>query len=277
MNQTNTHLDVPDTIQRFSHFPYRGPRCHPNEAFARAWPNTVADLATQAEREDWTGCNTGSPNKILDNYISYTYQRLVIEGKISITQDNRYATFNTGLLTQHGEEIFGYFRRNNHANAQPWFFESWVTESNMRLMEQFSDLPEMAEYVATPTDLVFDLRRNLTLSVEHIIANNLERFPSNLQNESMARITLNHAKTVALKRLRRNYKLAIPQWYPTMGAAGAQLLLPLDLDQTGTADLALVVGKTDGGGYRGNTVLTLDMAYSNARLVARPNSDWLRP
>ena len=213
----------------------------------------------------------------MDNYISYTYQRLVIEGKIAISQDASYATFNTGLLTQHGEEIFGYFRRNSHGNAQPWFFESWVSESNMRLMNQFAGLPEMAEYVATPADLVFDMSRNLTLSVEHIIENNLERFPSNLQNETMARITLNYARAMALKRLRRNYKLAIPQWYPAMGAAGAQLLLPLDLDQTGTADLALVVGKTEAGGYRGNTVLTLDMAYCNARLVARPNSDWLRP
>lgn len=29
--------------------------------------------------------------------------------------------------------------------------------------------------------------------------------------------------------------------------------------------------------YRGHTVLTLDMAYTNARLVARPDSDWLLP
>jgi hypothetical protein len=41
-----------------------------------------------------------------------------------------------------------------------------------------------------------------------------------------------------------------------------QLLLPRDLDQRGgAADLALVVWKI-GGVYRGNTVLTLDMAYS---------------
>lgn len=27
--------------------------------------------------------------------------------------------------------------------------------------------------------------------------------------------------------------------------------------------------------YQGHTCLTLDMAYNNARLIARPNSDWL--
>ncbi|WP_370267012.1 DUF3825 domain-containing protein [Leucobacter sp. OH1287] len=29
--------------------------------------------------------------------------------------------------------------------------------------------------------------------------------------------------------------------------------------------------------YRGDTVLTLDMAYANARLVASPDPDWLAP
>ena len=55
-----------------------------------------------------------------------------------------------------------------------------------------------------------------------------------------------------------------------------QLLLPLCLNQPDRADLALVVDKV-GNSYRGNTVLTLDMAYRNARLITRPDSDWLRP
>ncbi len=29
--------------------------------------------------------------------------------------------------------------------------------------------------------------------------------------------------------------------------------------------------------YRGSTVLTMGMAYSNARLLARPDGDWLKP
>ena len=37
----------------------------------------------------------------------------------------------------------------------------------------------------------------------------------------------------------------------------------------------MVEKERDGRCYRGNTVLTLDMAYSNARLLARPDPDWL--
>jgi hypothetical protein len=53
--------------------------------------------------------------------------------------------------------------------------------------------------------------------------------------------------------------------------------MPLDLTGSGIADLALVVSAVSDSAYRGHTVLTLEMAYTNARLVARPDSEWLKP
>ena len=41
-------------------------------------------------------------------------------------------------------------------------------------------------------------------------------------------------------------------------------------------DLALVVERQPSGSYQGQTILPLDIAYSNSRLVARPDSDWLQ-
>ena len=76
----------------------------------------------------------------------------------------------------------------------------------------------------------------------------------------------------ARQRVRRNYKTAIPQYY--QGAV--QLLLPMCLSAPGKADLALVVSH-HGDFYRASTCLTLDMAYNNARLLARPDRDWLHP
>ena len=40
-------------------------------------------------------------------------------------------------------------------------------------------------------------------------------------------------------------------------------------------DLALVVSRVAGEKYQGETILTLDMAYKNSRLITRPDSDWL--
>lgn len=74
------------------------------------------------------------------------------------------------------------------------------------------------------------------------------------------------------KKVSANYKLAIPQYYE----GKIQLLLPLCLADDNIPDLALVVTKTNNV-YRGHTCLTLDMAYNNARLIARPESNWLNP
>ena len=40
------------------------------------------------------------------------------------------------------------------------------------------------------------------------------------------------------------------------------------------ADVAIAVSKKDNC-YQGHTCLTLDMAYNNARLIAKPESNWL--
>lgn len=51
--------------------------------------------------------------------------------------------------------------------------------------------------------------------------------------------------------------------------------LPLDLTENNVPDVALVVELTESGAYLGQTILTMRMAYTNARLVSRPDSDWL--
>lgn len=73
------------------------------------------------------------------------------------------------------------------------------------------------------------------------------------------------------RRVKRNYKTAIPQYYK----GNLQLLLPLCLTSKNKADLALVVDK-DNGVYRASTCLTLDMAINNARLIAKPDDEWLK-
>ena len=201
-----------------------------------------------------------------------------MEDKIAVTADGEHAAFNTGLLTPHAEEIFGSFQRNQHEGAQRWYFAGWVTESNRVILRNFDDPPHMAEYVTSASELVYDWRRELKLAYDHILDDNLERFPVEMIEQPLrARQALDSAINLTLRRVRRNHKLAIPQWYPRLREAGAQFLMPLDLTGNGAADLALVVSAVGDRAYRGHTVLTLDMAYTNARLVARPDSDWLVP
>ena len=84
------------------------------------------------------------------------------------------------------------------------------------------------------------------------------------------RLGLKNKIDIAIKRTTANYKLAVPQYYKEK----IQLLLPICFDETNTPDLALVISKKDKI-YFGHTCLTMEMAYNNARLIAKPESNWL--
>ena len=79
----------------------------------------------------------------------------------------------------------------------------------------------------------------------------------------------------ATKRIRWDYKTAVPIYYPAYNLLS--LMIPLCLNSDNIADVALLVEKTESGNYLGHTILTLPMAYLDARLLCRPSSDWLRP
>lgn len=87
---------------------------------------------------------------------------------------------------------------------------------------------------------------------------------------------IERALKIAIKRVAWNYKTAIPVYFPTRDIIS--WLLPLSLSSNISApDVALVVERYENGNHEGHTILDLDMAYTNARLVCKPDSDWLRP
>lgn len=238
-------------------------------------------LAELAEPENWDGREPAmqGSNRILRNYVRWTFERTHQQGKISTSADGAYSAFNTGLATARQEAIYGLFRRNDRTDSKPWVFVDWRVESRRDFMEHFppSLRPDLATYTDNPADYIYDWRRELVVSVDHILDDqgNLARFPAMLrENPHLARMTLNGAVAGAEDRVRRNYKAAVPTWYPTQNTI--QLLLPLSLLDASVVDLALVVSR-QGEFYRGHTVLTTAMAYNNARLLARPDSDWLQP
>ncbi len=141
-------------------------------------------------------------------------------------------------------------------------------------MSKFSTLPEMANYYDDPTLLVYDPRKELRINYEHIVDENISRFPTDIAAfpKHMIISLTKGAIEAVLERVKRNYKTAIPQLYQ----GKLQLLLPLCLKEQRTADLALVVENYPDF-YRGSTCLTLSMAYNNARQICRPDSEWLHP
>jgi Domain of unknown function (DUF3825) len=249
----------------------------------KAYESRLKELAERAQPEDWS-FDAQQPYGILGNYLRYTFKRLFDQtGKIQEGVDSagaKVALFNTGLFTPNYEAIFAFFEANRDLSRQPWVLKDWLVDSDRRL-GFFRSKPPAARYFEKPEDLIYDPDRELIPNLDHILDDNVDRYPPDLrENPHRRRMMLQSAVAEAGKRAQMNYKVAVPQFY--FGHEGSergrmQLLLPLCFDQPTRADLALVVERDwEAYAYRAFTVLPLDRAYSNARLIAKPETDWLK-
>ena len=181
--------------------------------------------------------------------------------KIVIGQN--YALFNTGLFNKFFDQIYAY------QSGTDISFLTGYELSNIGI----SDRPEKANYFEHPELLLFDWHYPIDVHYKHILDDekNRERLPKEfLESENKINI-INGALDTMKKKVSANYKLAIPQYYD----GKIQLLLPLCLMSDDIPDVALTVTKKNNC-YQGHTCLTLDMAYNNARLIAKPESSWLK-
>lgn len=257
----------------FAHFPYNG-------TIGDNWETPFKSLVELAKKENWNFSKTEFQKPtmqypILTNYLNYTFLRVQDLGFIEYSEDKTKACFNTGLQTPEEKDIFATFFLNKEAEQRgfpDWTFYTFA-ESYSDKLSYYNTLPEIAHYISDPNDLVFDHRLgDIDINHRHIWQNKT-RLPVDLQNnERMAKNCIDGAVKSLRSRILRNYKLAIPHWYE----GKIQLLLPLCLINDTLADVALVVDKVINT-YKARTILTMDKAYINARLIARPDRDWLDP
>jgi cold shock CspA family protein len=251
---------------------------------------TLFDLKSKAESEEWDYINnrtSGFP--VLYSYINHTFDRVSNQNKIvlgnSAKENKQFAYFNTGLVTPYQDEIYGYFEKVPPIEkaglwhiAQPQYeFLEFETDQS-RYRKYFPSTPGIATYFAEAEvrELIFDTSLNdgkIIVDREHI-KNRKNRFPIGIANLDDEAFFDAIAKSIELatKRVKRNYKTAIPHFYD----GKIQFLLPLCMLTKRDADLALVVNKEEHV-YKAHTVLTLDQALNNARLLAKPDREWLNP
>jgi Domain of unknown function (DUF3825) len=233
-------------------------------------------LARIAEPENWAGPAVAHRDStwVLREYVEWTFERLFQQRQVLASADSQHSVFNTGLATAQQETIYGRFVPNRNSDGQPWQLAGWHVESDRQLLDHFPELPALATYTDSPSDLVYDRRRELTVNPKHLleIPDNLLAMPGALRsNPYQAGLVLEGAVRRAEARVRRSYRAAVPCWDPA--AERVKLLLPLSLTTPETVDVALVVS-AEGEGYRGVGVLGLDVAYARARQIARPE-EWL--
>lgn len=237
--------------------------------YMKDYNKNISDLAEMALSEKWT-FQSEENNSILKKYLSKTLERILEENKI-VTTDN-FCAFNTGLFTPNYESIYLLAEKSSGQNlSKEWTFKEFCTEYRFDSTD-ISNLPERANYFEDPSLLLFDWHYPVRVQYGHILDENQHRLPDCIANSKMKLKLFTGIVDTSIKRVISNYKLAVPQYYE----GKIQLLIPLFFEDDNKPELALVVTKKDGY-YQGHTCLTLEMAYNNARLIAKPESNWLVP
>lgn len=230
----------------------------------------ISELVNMALPEIWT-LQADDENGVLKRYLSKTFERLQEESKIVTTE--KFCVFNTGLYTNHYEEIFIIAEKTSSSSQKEWAFREFCTEYRLDSTD-ITDPPQRADYFSDPSLLLFDWHYPVRVQYGHILDDerNKNRLPKVIRDSKIPLKIFTGVIDTSIKKVIANYKLAVPQYY----GGQIQLLIPLYFEDDSKPELALTVTKKDGY-YQGHTCLTLDMAYNNARLIAKPESNWLKP
>ena len=236
-------------------------------------------LAQLAEPENWTSKNNnGHPYDILFYYVIKTFEIVMKQEKVNYSSENDFAVFNTGLMTDNGEEIYGCFVLNQKPDEQKWYLKGFFKESDRFLCKYIFDKPQVAKYDKNISEFHFNSDAEIELNADHIFDDhwdNETRYPEIIKSlgKPLAIATIKSAFEVTKKKIRRNPRLAVPQYYD----GKIMFLLPIVIATTEQikTTMALAVEKMQNGTYRANTIFDLAAAYKKARLITKPESNWL--
>lgn len=256
----------------------------------------LEELQRKSIPEKWgyQSHKSGIAHPILKSYIENTFEKLKKENngsKILRSDDLKYLIFNSGLLDRFFHEIYIIVHLATEdgevSYMNPYIMSSLTdltkigfTCNGRRIVKQ-DDLPEPALFFTNINEVVFhpdvEIDRNYD-KFTHIIEERRDRFPKEEQDRDTTELArkLDNSINYAIAIAKRNYKLVVPMYRPKDDKI--QLLMPIYLNGSFTQkpDFALVLDLEDGL-YTPETILPLDAAYQNARLITKPDELWLNP
>lgn len=255
-------------------------------AYVPGWKERLDELQAMAQYEPWRFKNPlferkNEDNHILEKYVFSIFQNQMLDYNNAQSQTEAdkyfcmrsgYACFHTGLMTQRFKSIYGFLERNRRPGAeQLWYFKGFYddTATQLRCVET---LPEKPFSYLRKEQWGFYPDWEIRVNVDHILdePENVDRLPESIRHFPNLHILLEAAVELSRRTVEFIPSMAVPQLY----RGRVQYLLPISLTDPKTTDLAMTITPMDGY-YIGSTCLTLEMAYNNARLLARPTAPWL--
>ena len=255
-------------------------------AYVPGWYNQLDELAKLALPEPWCFRNplysTKNPDTpILERYIHTVFRKQTIDFNNEPDPYNRdsyfhvrneTACFHVGLYTPRYKPIYACFDRNKKRDTMlDWYFRCFADETSpwLKFIEPH---PLKPTYYMTQYGVNYNPDWPIRVNVEHILGDpeNIERLPAEIRSARNLPLLLETAVELARRKAVVEPSSVVPQGYQ----GRVQYLLPICLTDMEQPDLAMALTIMDGF-YLGNTCLTLEMAYLNARLLARPTARWL--
>lgn len=277
-------------------------------AFVPNYPEPLDRLKALAANEHW-----GKGGRMLKSYFNHMFDKVIEDGLLSIHPDGQSAVFHTGLLTRSDQDIYAVFVPNERDDAQDWFFRGFSTSDGLGLgdiLQRYDELPVRPRFITRAEQAFYAPQSGVPeCTWLSLLEENVSRIPRQLIHDATEdRILLPDLRDVgkdaymdcleeaarrlrddegmdllvqwfeaaldhALDRLHMDYKLAVPAWH-AKGKCVA-LMLPLQVRQRDTNVVLAVKWDAQQEYYVGINLLTMEMAYNNARLIARPEASWL--
>ncbi len=259
--QNNTELDKKDnTLFSF--------------AFCGGIDGMIDYLSNLAEPEKWSFERDG--HDILKTYIFKTFEQCNKQGKVLYSDDNEWCCSNTGLLTLNGKDILIVFQKNKKINEtqRDWQLKGFYDKTDRRYMDHFKEIPPLATYTDDYEDYYFNPELNIEINTDHILDDNWDRIYEQLNlSKNVVSALLVGVIEMAKIKVKRNVRLVVPQYYK----GKIMYLLPINfpVDENKNVTMALAIEKTNTNQYRANTIFTKDIAYEKARLLMKPEANWL--
>lgn len=287
----------PDTV--FAHFypPKRNPIEPPKpsdfdepfKAIAKATIDGYDSWGFQQKRFKDKYPHTAVPK--LKNYINYTFVRLIELEQAKpghyffLTGDQEWVCFNTGLQNPYGADILAIFRRYKaKANGGPltvradWVFNGCHAVNDRHYRDRFGKaVPDIAWYSSDSRDYVFNTAYTLDKDAfDHLFDRAKDRAGLPNASDEAMRNYLRGSVENLVPKICRNYKIAIPVYY--VEEKRMQLLLPfVSVSDVNDVSCFLVERDDTNRSYHIKTIFDLDQAYFSARLITRPDKEWLDP
>ena len=253
--------------------------------FAKLWKDKQVYVSVSGQ---YSVFNTGLVNR------NYQYIYVIFE-KYSGTKPWKFSTFACPGVRYGGRILSGHFE----SLPQPaHYFKniediSYIISTDKTPDEQLPDLQPDHYFVDHPERLPLDFLRDgcrknhkllelINTDTSSMDAVSFEEHWSTIGDTISndpdvyddLEASFRNAVRKAIMRVSWNYRTAIPVYFPSHNKMS--ILLPLSFGTNSEAEVALVVERNAvSKKYTAPTILNLPTAYANARLVCKPESDWL--